>query len=149
MLGKSKNIWSSGEKQKQVVLVQAFLKASPCRQLSHMLPFCAFDLRESQMCQSSRALERLMVVYFGNVIHSVSPYLNERPTWVCISLNSLGPISDRACYRLIHRHIQDAGGFCSSNAKHLTSAHHSYASSDRDRVSSENKMRQRSDKTRK
>lgn len=99
MLGKSKNIWSSGEKQKQVVLVQAFLKASPCRQLSHMSPFCAFDLRESQMCQSSRALERLMVVYFWNVIHSVSPYLNERPTWVCISLNSLGPISDRTCYR--------------------------------------------------
>lgn len=93
--------------------------------------------------------ERLMVVYFWNVIRSVSPYLNERPTWVCISLNSLGPISDRACYRLIHRYIQDAGGFCSSNTKHLTGVHHSYASSDRDQVSSENKIRQRSDKTRK
>lgn len=93
--------------------------------------------------------ERLMVVYFGNVIRSVSPYLNERPMWVCISLNSLGLISDRACYRLIHRYIQDAGGFCSSNAKHLTSVHHSYASSDRDQVSSENQIRRRSDKTRK
>lgn len=72
--------------------------------------------------------ERLMVVYFGNVIYSVLHYLNERPTWVCISLNSFEPISNRACYKLIHRYIQDAGGFCSSNAKHLTSAHRSYAS---------------------
>lgn len=68
--------------------------------------------------------------------------------WVCISLNSLGPISDRACYRLIHRYIQDAGSFCFSNAKHLASEHCSHASSGKDQVSSKNKMRQRSDKIR-
>lgn len=90
-----------------------------------------------------------MVLYFGKAIHSVSPYLNEWPTWVCISLNSLGPISDRACYRLIHRYIQDAGSYCFSNAKHLASERHSHASSGKDQVSSENKMRQRSDKIRK
>lgn len=116
-----------------------------------MLSFCAFDLRESEKRQSSclTSEERLMVVYFGNVIHSVSPYLNKSPTWVCISLNSLEPISDRACYRLIHRNIQDAGAFCSSNAKHLTSEHRSHSSSGKGQVSSENKMRQRSDKIRK
>lgn len=145
-LGKCLIIWW---KTKASIQFWSFSKGCPCRQ--HVFFLCIWPerKREASVLSCLTSEERLMVVYFGNVIHSVSPYLNNSPTWVCISLNSLEPISDRACYRLIHRYIQDAGAFCSSNAKHLTSDHRSHSSSGKGQVSSENKMRQRSDKIRK
>lgn len=98
--------------------------------------------RDEPLGLSLTSQGRLMVVYFRNVIHSVSAYQRVCAMWLCISFNSLGPISDGACRRLIRRFIQDGWAFCPSNAKHLTQSRNSTAMSGRGQATDDNKMRQ-------